>query len=69
MVIRNQNKSIQNRKTVSRLSGRQRLSACGGGERHCAAGGVSAVVLEATTAEEDPEKGPSNDSLESSDSS
>ena len=34
---------------------------------HCAAGGVFAVVLEAATAEEDPEKGPSNDSLESSD--
>ena len=33
------------------------------------AGGVSAVVLEAATAEEDPEKGLSNDSLESSDSS
>ena len=33
------------------------------------AGGVSAVVLEAATVEEDPKKGPSNDSLESSDSS
>ena len=29
---------------------------------HCAAGGVSTVVLEAATAEEDPGKGPSNDS-------
>ena len=46
------------------------MSAHEGGERHCAAGGVpGAVVLEAATAEEDPEKGPSNDSLESSDSS
>ena len=53
---------------VSQLSRRQRLSTRGG-ECHCAAGGVSAVVLEAATAEEEPEKGPSNDSLESSDSS
>ena len=36
---------------------------------HCAAGGASTVVLEVATVEGDPEKGPLNDSLESSDSS